>query len=477
MNPLNPRSKIKENLFKLISVGFGLFLAWLLLEVSMRLISVAWSDQLLKTKLDANTSQEDLVILALGESTTAGIGYGDGNLRWPMLLERELKKKYPGKTFKVVNAGTVGATSQFVIDAFFLRYQIEKPNLVISMLGVNDIDFILKKRYKFKSIKLFDILKETLAYHYYSYSQNCLHWGPEQLKINESIHSELSEAATAKKTAGMQEVAKKYLEKYPKQNFYINFTVGVSELNNAEESQKICGVPCAMEIKKSMDDGFDRLRLVRKLCPADTLSMNVFVAFAGKYGFREEAADSFLEYAEHGGIISQSTLDKLSGWVISNNKLKMALASAEVELITVNAFDFTQKSFITLENFLSEKSVPLIVMSYPSVPIDAYKNVFSEDSVKFDSFRDSFYHKFNSIPVAQEKFKNLYFVSNENFNEVVTSSNYNYYYIDNFCGKSGCKFGHTRLPGNLKIVENILIQQQSLIEKLLSDKKFLEKSR
>jgi GDSL-like lipase/acylhydrolase family protein len=76
-------------------------------------------------------------ILCLGESTTAPwLGPRDGS--WPRQLEEVLKKKDPLRKYEVVNVGFISTNSGLILarlPGFVRRYH---PDLVISMMGVND---------------------------------------------------------------------------------------------------------------------------------------------------------------------------------------------------------------------------------------------------------------------------------------------------------------------------------------------------
>lgn len=82
---------------------------------------------------------DELVILALGESTTMPIHNSQGkDISWPALLEKELNQADLDIKIKVINEGRGGINSEYILQqlaAWLKKYQ---PDLVVSMMGIND---------------------------------------------------------------------------------------------------------------------------------------------------------------------------------------------------------------------------------------------------------------------------------------------------------------------------------------------------
>jgi len=79
------------------------------------------------------------VILAIGESTTYGLGV-DSNDAFPSQLTEMLKKRYPDVEFTLINKGVPGQTSTAIlrhINQYMIQY---KPDLVISTFGTVDFN-------------------------------------------------------------------------------------------------------------------------------------------------------------------------------------------------------------------------------------------------------------------------------------------------------------------------------------------------
>jgi len=77
-------------------------------------------------------------ILALGESTTE-MG---GKNSWPSQLETVLNNKTNKFRFKVFNEGIAGTTTAFIVARLGNNLQKYNPNMVITMMGINDVPYI-----------------------------------------------------------------------------------------------------------------------------------------------------------------------------------------------------------------------------------------------------------------------------------------------------------------------------------------------
>ena len=148
----------------------GTFVSILILEIMMRLGGIVWlqfQNPVNKKYFDRNNSYR---IMCLGESTTA---WG-GDDSWPNQLEKILNNKGLGLSFKVTNKGKPGIESSVILSE--LKYNLDRynPDMVISMMGINDGDYtiaydegvidnlkIFIKR--FRIVKLIKIIKAAMV--------------------------------------------------------------------------------------------------------------------------------------------------------------------------------------------------------------------------------------------------------------------------------------------------------------------------
>ncbi|AGH96557.1 GDSL-type esterase/lipase family protein [Pseudobdellovibrio exovorus] len=79
-------------------------------------------------------SNESKVILCIGESTTAW-GLGDS---YPAVLQRKLDALYGSNTYYVINEGVAGSDTQKIALSLESLLILYKPDIVITMVGIND---------------------------------------------------------------------------------------------------------------------------------------------------------------------------------------------------------------------------------------------------------------------------------------------------------------------------------------------------
>lgn len=116
-----------------------LFFFWLLLailgfvlvELSLRTVGFLYTSYY-DRKLNRAAN---LRILTLGESTTA-TAYAPDQQPWPVLLKDLLVKK--GLDVEVMNAASPAVTSKYLLRVWPGRYERFKPQIVVSMMGIND---------------------------------------------------------------------------------------------------------------------------------------------------------------------------------------------------------------------------------------------------------------------------------------------------------------------------------------------------
>jgi len=77
-------------------------------------------------------------ILAIGSSSTAGIGVSSGGKTYPAQLEFILEHALKGVDVEVLNRGVPGEVAAVTADRIKSEVALEKPDLVLWQLGTND---------------------------------------------------------------------------------------------------------------------------------------------------------------------------------------------------------------------------------------------------------------------------------------------------------------------------------------------------
>ena len=80
---------------------------------------------------------EALVIVAIGSSSTEGVGASDQAYTYPALLAKELRRRWPRLAVTVVNKGVSGETAEQMLARFTRDVLPYRPQLVIWQTGSN----------------------------------------------------------------------------------------------------------------------------------------------------------------------------------------------------------------------------------------------------------------------------------------------------------------------------------------------------
>lgn len=80
-----------------------------------------------------------LTIVALGSSSTEGVGASRPELSYPSRLAALLRAQYPGVPIRVVNRGVAGETAPQMVRRIERDVLAERPDLVIWQLGTNSV--------------------------------------------------------------------------------------------------------------------------------------------------------------------------------------------------------------------------------------------------------------------------------------------------------------------------------------------------
>ena len=117
----------------------------------------------------------ELVILCLGESTTAIGGRGELDIAYPPLLEGILNDRAGRERFTVINGGVPSIDSSYIIAHLEENLERYQPQVVVTMMGANDgvelaglhrSDPTTEKTgfpYFFKTYRLIALLRDQLA--------------------------------------------------------------------------------------------------------------------------------------------------------------------------------------------------------------------------------------------------------------------------------------------------------------------------
>jgi len=80
---------------------------------------------------------DDLVVVAIGSSSTSGVGASDRSRSYPARLESELLRRWPGHHIRVINKGIGGEEAPQMLARFERDVLSHNPDLVIWQAGTN----------------------------------------------------------------------------------------------------------------------------------------------------------------------------------------------------------------------------------------------------------------------------------------------------------------------------------------------------
>ena len=83
---------------------------------------------------------EPVKIVAIGSSSTEGIGASSPDLAYPQQLQRELERRFPASVIRVMNKGVGGELARDMAARLERDAITQNPSLVIWQTGVNDAE-------------------------------------------------------------------------------------------------------------------------------------------------------------------------------------------------------------------------------------------------------------------------------------------------------------------------------------------------
>jgi lysophospholipase L1-like esterase len=120
---------------RVVVLLLGVLVLVLGLEIGLRALAIGFAVRQRGFDGRALGGDDELVVLCIGESTTAMGGMES----WPAQLERMLQERLPGRRVVVHNRGVPGVDSSVLMGS--IEHQIEQlqPDIIAAMMGANDV--------------------------------------------------------------------------------------------------------------------------------------------------------------------------------------------------------------------------------------------------------------------------------------------------------------------------------------------------
>lgn len=429
---------------KFILVLLGIILSLICLELCLQTTSFIIAktvkyknDKQFKNKFN---NKDTITILCAGESTTYE--------QWPVQLEQYLKEN-SSKNFNIVTSALPSIGIENLLKRTFEMIHKYKPDIVISMMGVNDSNFEreneqIYNRHKLKTIDLFYLIKKhsqnkifadnvkndrnyylELVYKYKNNNETPIEF-LEILKKQPNNKEALIELIFLYHERQDIENVKKYInifiEKYPG---LIDNKVFITALSDYPY----------WNIEKDNYNDLNNILLYLIKNKENVPKSNINEIFKKSLCFTYSLIKlNELEYIYNLLVtneIDTSIIIDIYNYLLENN-IQVKYPSYDISFSKEPNFNKEEikMAYIELATALKKEEIIYICMGYPTINIDIFKNLFSGTNLE----------------------KNIIFVSNEqNFNNYLKNNEYFSIFRDKFAGT----FGHCTNLGNTMIAENV----------------------
>jgi len=469
---------------KILLVFFGIFLALVFLELFLRtggFILSSYQRVHNKESLDA-----DYTILCLGESTTRR---GD-KYSWSSQLEKILNNKSQKIKFKVFNEGITATNTAFILSRLNKNLEKYNPDMVITMMGINDADMNLmyKKNIKnkicliFQDFRIYKLSKLiTGAFkikkdkEYSTHNNNLNSLGNEEEMLKREIKKGTDNGETYDKLGKLyisqgryneaEEILKEGLEEDSDKE-YIHELLGKVYINQGryDEAEEILKEGLEKypnkwyayqnlgrlyidqsrynEAEEILKEGLEKYPEVHFYEYLGRLYID-----QGRYNEAEEILKdgikiksdkevcySLLSLLYQKKLNEMTFLEEIYRKIdFKDNKIESLLEQKSIVINLEKREDYGRFSDITKYHYnglykeLDKRDIKYIAMQYPTLDINDLKIMFDGD-------------------------EDIVFISNkENFEKVLSDGDYWNYFTDKFAGD----FGHCTPKGNELIAENV----------------------
>ena len=439
---------MKRILLFFIGIFVALFCLEALLQTSSLVLKYAnkiSNTQKIKNKVEAK--DKNLIrILCIGESTTFA--------QYPKMLLYFLDKKLT-KDYAVIDCGVPGTNIKNIAERITNQINYYQPDIVVTMMGINDAIFNKKQIYKKYPIKIFNLfflikrniedLVATKIYadetekNYSSILDNYFISGEKPQILIDIVKENPNDFLAIKSLLALNRTRKDFanIEKYSKLFIEHSKEINDSEIlffltdayirqQKFDEAQKLLATIIFDEkIKDDIKNDYLSKIAETYICFSDLTQTKKYYDFLVR------------------NKIETSILDYLYDYLKTNNiDVKYYFYKNKYKYITKQPiFDTNEikEAYIYIAKQIIDNNITYICMGYPTMSIQTFKNLFE----------------------GTDLLNKIYFVSNEdNFKEALNKYSYYQIFRDNFAGS----FGHCTDYGNELIAKNLAETIAKLIE-------------
>jgi lysophospholipase L1-like esterase len=401
-------------------------------------------------------SDQELRILAVGESTTAQWFSEGREASWPGILQEILMKSYPKNEVRVINEGVPGIDSTAIMQRMPQLLAKYRPHIVITMIGYNDhsVAFLVPKKAWYQSLKTVKVfvwaVRRALSLYTSKVWSKTIH--NRNLSFDEKtepIFLNLKQAIASRDYAAFQRLFRQLIDKYPRESGLIDYRIGKLADGIGEQ-------------ERFKPDSFSRasIELYRKALlqfPAEH-DLAVFYSYTlESHGEWQLCEEFWLEKIIAGYPLS---FDMRRTFLACINGVKRPALMSRLVLWVLGLshsqqrpIEITAHNYRNIARLLAEEAIPLVAVQYANHPVNRLQDLFNKKfNEKFYSY--AFYLNGPDIEAGVDVSKHqpfdwveLYLPPQERQAD--------YVYNDLFTDRIGKKFGHTTAVGHQMIAEQV----------------------
>ena len=426
---------------KLSLVLVGIFLSLVCLELVLQTTSFIIAEvvkyknhKILQTKLNNN---DTITILCAGESTTYE--------QWPVQLEQYLKDN-SNKNFNIVTSALPSIDIENLLERTFRMVGEFKPDIVISMMGVNNSSFEKEKnqiynKHILKTIDLFYLIKKHFQtkeiFFFYGQPYNDLYLLElvNKYKNNTEAPVEFFKILNEQPNNmnALVELIYLYHERHDIENIKKHIDIFIEKYPEIIDNKVF--VTALSNYKTNSRNDFNKILLHLIKNKDKTTKKDINEIFKNSISYRYK----YIELEELEYIYDLLLNNKIDATIVidiynylSENNIEVKYPEYDITFSKEPNFDTEQikNAYIELAKFLQKRNIVYICMGYPTLNINIFENMFNGTNLK----------------------ENIIFVSNEqNFNNYLKDNEFSSVFTDQFAGT----FGHCNDLGNTMIAENV----------------------
>jgi tetratricopeptide (TPR) repeat protein len=368
-------------------------------------------------------------ILCLGESTTAASLQGQRDISWPAQLEEILNRRIPGRYFQVVNKGRVGTNTSLILAKLPYYLDRYRPDLVISMLGVNDDKWYgiatgrdSPWRQAALSLKTYKLVR-----HLWEYSRPSNF--PPSIPEGQDIFTDQCLAGTEQdRPAELEAVCRKALRVHPR-NPQLLLKLGKIYRARGKRSEERQIFEDLLRVAPYWDQSYVFLgaayKEVDRLADAERIGRLALRRLADNDTPLRQLASIYFEQGRMSDLVD----------LYKKSLLRDGMAGARLEVIVSSdvaepqerpANRITRSNYNRIHEILRSRSIPLVAMQYPRESLSSLKGLFaSTAAITFVENKDNFRAELRRKPyggIFSDRFQPLWGHCTEFGNQLIAEN-------------------------------------------------------